>query len=147
MVARRNELKSMQLSLSHINRKCFILFTFMLVYSTGRAQNPQRVERLARLQGLKIEFINRYLKLSSADSGFWQVYTPYNMEMRRAKLNSTDDIIGMEEKVLTIRKKYQPEFRKILVAEDRVQKVYTIDREFNKLVREEMQKRAEKMHQ
>ncbi len=137
----------MQLSLSHINSKCFILFAFMLVYSTGRAQSPQRVERLARLQGLKIEFINRYLKLSSADSGFWQVYTPYNMEMRRAKLNSTDDIIGMEEKVLTIRKKYQPEFRKILVAEDRVQKVYTIDREFNKLVREEMQKRADKMHQ
>jgi hypothetical protein len=96
---------------------------------------------------LKIEFINRYLKLSSADSGFWQVYTPYSMEMRRAKLNSTDDIIGMEEQVLTIRKKYQPEFRKILASEDRVQKVYTIDREFNKLVREEMQKRSDKMHQ
>ena len=111
----------------------------------GYAQTPPRGERLARLQGLKIEFINRYLKLTTADSGFWHVYTPYNMEMRKAKFNSTDDIIGMEEKVLSIRKKYQPEFRKILVAEDRVQKVYTIDREFNKLVREEMQKRADKI--
>jgi len=137
----------MQLSLSHIIRKSFFVVAFMLVNSTGRAQNPQRVESLARLQGLKIEFINRYLKLSSADSGFWQVYTPYTMEMRRAKFNSMDDIIGMEEKVLTIRKKYQPEFRKILVSEDRVQKVYTIDREFNKLVREEMQKRTDKIRQ
>lgn len=147
MDTRRNELTRMQLSLSHIIRKSFFVVAFMLVNSTGRAQNPQRVERLARLQGLKIEFINRYLKLSSADSGFWQVYTPYTMEMRRAKFNSMDDIIGMEEKVLTIRKKYQPEFRKILVAEDRVQKVYTIDREFNKLVREEMQKRTDKIRQ
>jgi hypothetical protein len=147
MDARRNELTNMKPSVSHIIRKSLVIVAFMLVCWTSRAQNPQRVERLARLQGLKIEFINRYLKLSSADSGFWQVYTPYNMEMRRAKLNSTDDIIGMEEKVLTIRKKYQPEFRKILVSEDRVQKVYTIDREFNKLVREEMQKRTDKMHQ
>ena len=147
MDARRNELTNMKLSVSHIFRKSLIILPFLLVSGMARAQNPQRGERLARLQGLKIEFINRYLKLTSADSGFWQVYTPYNMEMRRVKLNSTDDIIGMEEKVLTIRKKYQPEFRKILVAEDRVQKVYTIDREFNKLVREEMQKRADKIRQ
>jgi hypothetical protein len=147
MDARRNELTNMKLSVSHIFRKSLIILAFLLVSGMARAQNPQRGERLARLQGLKIEFINRYLKLTSADSGFWQVYTPYNMEMRRVKLNSTDDIIGMEEKVLTIRKKYQPEFRKILVAEDRVQKVYTIDREFNKLVREEMQKRADKIRQ
>ncbi len=137
----------MKLSLSHIIRKSIFIIAFLMVYWMGHAQNPPRGERLARLQGLKIEFINRYLKLTSADSGFWQVYTPYNMEMRKAKFNSTDDIIGMEEKVLSIRKKYQPEFRKILVAEDRVQKVYTIDREFNKLVREEMQKRADKIRQ
>jgi hypothetical protein len=137
----------MKLSLSHIIRKSIFIIAFLMVYWISHAQNPPRGERQARLQGLKIEFINRYLKLTSADSGFWQVYTPYNMEMRRAKLSSTDDIIGMEEKVLTIRKKYQPEFRKILVAEDRVQKVYTIDREFNKLVREEMQKRADKIRQ
>lgn len=145
MDARRNELTNMKLSLSHIIRKSIFIIAFLMVYWMGYAQTPPRGERLARLQGLKIEFINRYLKLTSADSGFWQVYTPYNMEMRKAKFNSTDDIIGMEEKVLSIRKKYQPEFRKILVAEDRVQKVYTIDREFNKLVREEMQKRADKI--
>jgi hypothetical protein len=147
MDARRNELTNMKLSLSHNMRKSFVILAFLLVSGMARAQNPPRGERLARLQGLKIEFINRYLKLTSADSGFWQVYTPYNMEMRKAKFNSMDDIIGMEEQVLTIRKKYQPEFRKILVSEDRVQKVYTIDREFNKLVREEMQKRADKIRQ
>ena len=137
----------MKLSPSHIILKSFIFLAFGLVSVMARAQNPPRGERLARLQGLKIEFINRYLKLTSADSGFWQVYTPYNMEIRKAKFNRMDDIIGMEEQVLTIRKKYQPEFRKILVAEDRVQKVYTIDREFNKLVREEMQKRTDKIRQ
>jgi hypothetical protein len=57
-------------------------------------------------------------------------------------LNNTDDVIEAEEKILAIRKKYQPEFRRILGSEERAQKVYTIDREFAKLVREEMQKRA-----
>ena len=133
--------------LYHIIRKAFCITFLLLIGFTGYAQTPRSGERLARLQGLKIEFINRYLKLTTADSGFWQVYTPYYMEMRRAKMNSTDDIIGMEEQVLAIRKKYQPEFRKVLGSEDRVQKVYTIDREFNKLVREEMQKRADKIRQ
>lgn len=137
----------MRLLSFHIIRKVFCIAVFLLIGSISYGQNPRPGERLARLQGLKIEFINRYLKLTSADSGFWQVYTPYNMELRRAKNNSMDDVIGMEEQVLAIRKKYQPEFRKILGSEDRVQKVYTIEREFNKLVREEMQKRAEKIRQ
>lgn len=72
---------------------------------------------------------------------------PYNFELKQARMKSTDDIIGLEEQVLAIRKKYQPEFRKVLGSEERVQKVYTVDREFNKLVREEMQKRAGRMRQ
>jgi hypothetical protein len=112
--------------------------------------NAQRIpqgDRMAKMQGLKIEFINRYLKLTSADSGFWQVYYPYVGEIRRAKFNSTDDVIMAEEQILAIRKKYQPEFRRILGSEERAQKVYTIDREFAKMAREEMQKRSGRLRQ
>lgn len=125
-----------------------LLMAFLLLKSNaGLCQQPPKGERLAQLQGLKIDFINRYLQLTAADSGFWKVYTPYSFELRQAKMKSTDDIIGLEEQVLSIRKKYQPEFRKVLGSEERVQKVYTVDREFNKLVREEMQKRAGRMRQ
>jgi hypothetical protein len=129
-----------------------ILLTLLLLSVVGFsasvcAQRLQPGERMAQLQGLKIEFINRYLKLTQADSGFWRVYYPYASEIKRAKFSITDDVIAAEEKILAIRKKYQPEFRRILGSEERAQKVYTIDREFTKLVREEMQKRAGKMRQ
>jgi hypothetical protein len=121
---------------------CLLLFFVVGISSTAVAQRLQPGERMAQIQGLKIEFINRYLKLTQADSGFWRVYYPYITKIKRAKLNNTDDVIEAEEKILAIRKKYQPEFRRILGSEERAQKVYTIDREFAKLVREEMQKRA-----
>jgi CO dehydrogenase/acetyl-CoA synthase beta subunit len=121
---------------------CLLLFFVVGISSTTMAQRLQPGERMAQIQGLKIEFINRYLKLTQADSGFWRVYYPYVAEIKRTKLNNTDDVIEAEEKILAIRKKYQPEFRRILGSEERAQKVYTIDREFAKLVREEMQKRA-----
>ncbi|MBU3743300.1 MAG: hypothetical protein FGM61_01970 [Sediminibacterium sp.] len=124
-----------------------VIALFLLISNQAICQQPQKGERLAQLQGLKIDFINRYLQLTPADSGFWRVYTPYNFELKQARMKSTDDIIGLEEQVLAIRKKYQPEFRKALGSEERVQKVYTVDREFNKLVREEMQKRAGRMRQ
>ncbi len=121
---------------------CLLLSFVVWGNTTVEAQRMQPGERMAQMQGLKIEFINRYLKLTQADSGFWRVYYPYVAEIKRAKFNHTDDVIEAEEKILAIRKKYQPEFRRILGSEERAQKVYTIDREFAKLVREEMQKRA-----
>jgi hypothetical protein len=124
-----------------------LLFFVVGISANIEAQRLQPGERMAQLQGLKIEFINRYLKLTQADSGFWRVYYPYASEIKRAKFSNTDDVIEAEEKILAIRKKYQPEFRRILGSEERAQKVYTIDREFAKLVREEMQKRAGRFRQ
>jgi len=126
---------------------CLLLFFVVGISAHIEAQRLQPGERMAQLQGLKIEFINRYLKLTQADSGFWRVYYPYASEIKRAKFSNTDDVIEAEEKILAIRKKYQPEFRRILGSEERAQKVYTIDREFAKLVREEMQKRAGRIRQ
>jgi len=126
---------------------CLLLFFVVGISANIEAQRLQPGERMAQLQGLKIEFINRYLKLTQADSGFWRVYYPYASEIKRAKFSNTDDVIEAEEKILAIRKKYQPEFRRILGSEERAQKVYTIDREFAKLVREEMQKRAGRFRQ
>lgn len=147
MDTRRNELINMKRKHFYSISIQILIALFLFKSNIGVCQPPKNGERLAQLQGLKIDFINRYLQLTPADSGFWKVYTPYNFELRQAKMKSTDDIIGLEEQVLAIRKKYQPEFRKVLGSEERVQKVYTVDREFNKLVREEMQKRAGRIRQ
>jgi hypothetical protein len=128
-------------------KQLLILSLLMVSVTVVDAQRMPPGDRMAKMQGLKIEFINRYLKLTSVDSGFWQIYYPYMGEIRRAKFSNTDDVIKAEEQILAIRKKYQPEFRRILGSEERAQKVYTIDREFAKMAREEMQKRSGRLRQ
>ena len=63
-----------------------VIALFLLISNQAICQQPQKGERLAQLQGLKIDFINRYLQLTPADSGFWRVYTPYNFELKQARM-------------------------------------------------------------
>ena len=59
----------------------------------------------ARLQGLKIEFITKYLKLLPEEASFWSRYFDYTEEIKKARLETPDDVIATDEKILVIRKK------------------------------------------
>ena len=109
------------------------------LFAQGEAPRPSG----AKLQGLKIEFITKYLKLITEEAAFWPLYYDYNEDIRKARLESPDDVIATDEKILNIRKKYQSEFKKILISEERVAKIFTIDREFNNLLKAELEKRNE----
>ena len=109
---------------------------FFLSPATTYAQ-----QRAGNIQGLRIEFITKYLKLTQEEASFWTIFYDYNDEIRKARAEAPNDIITTEEKVLVIRKKYRDEFKKILISDDRVQKVFTIDRDFNNLLKAEMEKR------
>ena len=109
------------------------------LFAQGEAPRPSG----ARLQGLKIEFITKYLKLGTEEAAFWPLYYDYNEDLRKARLESPDDVIATDEKILNIRKKYQAEFKKILITDERVSKIFTIDRDFNSLLKAELDKRSE----
>jgi phosphoglycolate phosphatase-like HAD superfamily hydrolase len=106
-------------------------------------QPPNGGSAVRNIQGLKIEFITRQLKLALEDAGFWPVYYSYMDELAKARKEQTDDLIANEEKILEIRKRYRPEFKQILVSDDRVLKVFQIERDFNALLRAELDKRAQ----
>jgi hypothetical protein len=95
------------------------------------------------VQGIRIEFITRHLKLTTEEAPFWSLFYEYSDELTKARNEQPDDVIATEEKVLEVRKKYRVEFKKILQSDDRVMKVFTIDREFNKILREELDKRSQ----
>lgn len=106
-------------------------------------QPPNGGSIVRNIQGLKIEFITRQLKLTPDDAGFWPVYYSYTDELVKARKEQTEDLIANEERVLEIRKRFRPEFKKVLVSDDRVLKVFQIERDFNALLRAELDKRAQ----
>jgi hypothetical protein len=123
-----------------------IIVILLLVFGAGTAafsQQPANPPARPNVQGIRIEFITRHLKLTTEEAPFWSMFYEYSDELTKARNQEPDDIIATEERVLNVRKKYRIEFKKILLSDERVMKVFTIDREFNKILKEELEKRGQ----
>lgn len=96
------------------------------------------------IQNLKIGFVTRQLALTSEEAEkFWPLYNKYTNELKKARQEQKEDVLAFEERALNIRKQYKGEFKKILVTDDRLNKALTIDRDFNNVLKKELQRRAE----
>jgi Skp family chaperone for outer membrane proteins len=96
------------------------------------------------IQNLKIGFVSRQLSLTSDEAQrFWPVYNDYTNELRKARKEQKDDVLGFEEQALNIRKKYKSEFKKILGSDERVNRTLTADRDFNNVLKKEWQRRMQ----
>ncbi|NCI47580.1 hypothetical protein [Sediminibacterium soli] len=97
-----------------------------------------------RLESLKIAYITRELSLTPEESQkFWPVYNGYVAELRKTRLEKKEDVLEQEESTLAVRKKYREEFRKILTTDQRANRALTAERDFNNMIRKELQKRIE----
>lgn len=117
----------------------FVFGTSTALFSQQATPPPAR----PNVQGIRIEFITRHLKLTAEEAPFWSLFYEYSDELSKARNEEPDDVIATEERVLNVRKKYRIEFKKVLLTDERVMKVFTIDREFNKILKEELEKRAQ----
>ncbi|HEX6916081.1 MAG TPA: hypothetical protein VF145_12620 [Chitinophagaceae bacterium] len=109
------------------------IFTGLGYICTAQPPNGERIE------AIKTAYITKELNLTSAEAQkFWPVYNEYINELKEAREQNKTDELAFEEKALNIRKKYKPEFRKILNDDDRVNKVFVIDRNFREMLRREM---------
>lgn len=98
-----------------------------------------------KIDSLQIEYFNKELELSQEESDkFWPVYNTYKNEIKNTRKESESDPIVLEEKILNIRKKYRGDFKKILESEDRVNKVYVLEKSFRDMLRDELLKRQSK---
>lgn len=103
------------------------------------AQKPGGIDA----EALKVAYITKVLSLSKDEAErFWPVYNGYQDEIRSIiKDMAGRDELEIQEKVLNVRKKYRQDFKKVLVQEDRVNKVYRIEKDFRDILRREWQER------
>jgi hypothetical protein len=114
----------------------FIVFSLGLAYFSN-AQPP----RGEKIQSIFIAYVTKELNLTSEEAQrFWPVYNEYFKELKKARNENKDELV-FEEKALNIRKKYKPEFKKVLNDDNRVNRVYVIDRNFKEVLRKEMMSR------
>jgi hypothetical protein len=120
----------------------FVLFCF-----TAVAQDDFNNKGGGRLEAYKIAYLTKKLNLSAEEAQkFWPIYNKYVTEIsqisRRMKRPNMDEV-DMEEKVLNVRKRYKTEFSQALTDEQRVNQFFKADKEFNTVVRKELQERRQ----
>ena len=117
--------------------KQFILILFAITASfVGISQGAKKAQNV---QGLKIAYITRELNLTTDEAQkFWPIYYAYFDELKKIRLETKDNVLAFDEKILVIKKKYIQEFKKVLVTDERSNKVFLADRNFGAIIRKEI---------
>ena len=122
----------------------YIVFTICISFAAIAQQDDKAAATPSNIMGLQMAFVTKQLALTNEEAQkFWPVYYSYKTELRKSRQGNRDDVLAMEENMLNVRKKYRTEFKKILSADERVNKALTVDRDFANVVKKElMQRRA-----
>ncbi len=121
-------------------------FLFLIIFvveflHAGASQPPFKGDRV---KALKIAYITQSLNLKSEEAQkFWPVYNAYDNEIKKARQTNLDDQLKIEEAVLNVRKKYKPEFKKVLVDDVRVNQVFKVDADFLNELKKELKRRQQ----
>lgn len=114
-----------------------ILAIFFSGFTILHAQDDND-PRGEKIQALKIAFITQKLNLTADEAQkFWPVYNQYDQEVRG--IDKTN-VIPAEEKLLNIRKKYQPSFEKVL-GQQRLNKLFNAERDFRAVLIQRLKNR------
>ncbi len=125
--------------------KKIIIFILLIVPFGAFAQPGSGMAgREGRLQSLEIAYLTRELSLTPAEAEkFWPIYNKYGEEMRSAIRNREGgDVIERQQQMLDIRKKYKPDFNRILSPE-RTNRLFEAESKFRDMVKRELQQRRE----
>jgi hypothetical protein len=122
-------------------KKITIAVTLLLFAFVGFAQPPgnpgnANAKREEKIKSIYIAFMTQQLNLTSDDAQkFWPVAFQYEAEVRGLGFGNNE--LDREEKILAIKKKYQPSFVKILGTE-RANTFYVKDAEFKRRLLEKL---------
>jgi hypothetical protein len=113
----------------------FLSFPFILNAQT-------RIADKEKLETIQIAYLSRELNLTSAEAEkFWPVYNKYQEEMKAVlRKGKEEDVLDKQQQILDIRKKYKPDFSKIL-SPDRTNKLFEAEVKFREMVKRELQER------
>jgi hypothetical protein len=118
-----------------------VSFGIVAIAFSQNKPNKQGFNR-NNIEALKVAYITRQLNLTTEEAQkFWPVHNIYFEEFKKARKDNLDNELAFEEKALSVRKKYSVEFKKVLISDERVNKVFTSDRDFNNELRKELKNR------
>ena len=110
---------------------CFILAGFTAAAQPGDDQNPRRGEKI---RALYIAYITQQQKFTPEEAKqFWPLHDQFENEMQAVNKSNLSDL-DKEQRILDLKKKYQPMFGKI-IGNDRSNNFYRQHDQFrNKLL-------------
>lgn len=123
-----------------INKKYFlvVLFIFSLYLCDAQMLSGRR----GKLETIKMSYITKKLNLSDKEArNFWVIYPQYLKDLSAVRRNNSNDEIQLEEQVLAVRKKYRDEMLPILKDPQRVNSVFTLEKNYREMLRDELRKR------
>ena len=110
-------------------KKILFFLTMMIGFLAANAQTPEEadVKQQEKIQSLYVAFITQKLELSSAEAQvFWPVHNEFDKEVKAVNMNLPE--LEREQKILDIKKRYEPRFNKILLNPKRVDKLFRLRR-------------------
>ncbi len=112
---------------------------FTVLYAQD--ENDPRGEKI---QALKIAFITQKLNLTADEAQkFWPIYNQYDQEVRGV---DRTDVMDGDQKLLNIRRKYQPSFDKV-IGPQRLNKLFNAERDFRTvLIRRLKDRQAQRLN-
>ena len=126
-------------------KRILLFVIFAISTSIVQAQQGQRAERI---EALKVAYITQVLKLTAEEAQkFWPTYNSYFEELKKVRQANKEDELKFQEEALAVKKKFRPEFKKILNDDARVNLVFKAEGEFRAELKKELQKRLEQRKQ
>lgn len=130
-------------------KKIYTLLLFLFFHSYFCQSQPPDGNDGNPVEVVKMAYITQELNLSPQEAqNFWPVYNNYNRELKQAQKQYPNDIVAYERKVVEIKERYQGSFRRVLGNNSqRINKVYTTDRQFKQLLQNEQKNRQQRQGQ
>jgi hypothetical protein len=122
------------IKLTKMKKYLLLLFIMLGCFSLLKAQNGNG-QKGEKIQALKIAFITQKLQLTSAEAQkFWPVYNQYENEVKNIRTNNKNgDVLENEEQLLNVRKKYKPQFEKI-IGPQKMNNLFNAERDFRNVL-------------
>ena len=120
-------------------KKILLLIFLCTVFGVTIIAQEKEKTNISMIESLKVAYITKQLNLNAEEAQkFWPLHNSYIDELKKARKENMNNELVFEEKALNIRKMYSVEFKKILNSDERVNSVFTADRNFNNMMRKEL---------
>ncbi len=126
-------------------KKCLLILSLFCMGFMAQAQDDDPSKKAERIQALKTAFITQKLQLTEDEAQrFWPVYGNYEREINDLLRTSRNgDIVDTDERLLNIRKKYRPEFTRLL-GQPRMNTLFQSEREFRGVLMRHIKNRPQR---